>query len=129
VFWEEAQVYNKLTNDSDKETKLRELYDKFLATEAPAELNLPNKIVTVDPVVKAADEYRDKCAPIPDNVLEVLINHCRGDMMDFFQRFQVTDKWRKIEIALKKEETELVLMSQSGMEAIEEGTLIKESNI
>jgi hypothetical protein len=115
VFWEEIQQYNNLGADSERETKIRELYKKYLCDDAIAELNLSDKVHSVRPVMDAMNEFRDKGTPIPPNLLDGLIKHCCEDMMDVFSRFQLLARWKDIEMEIFNNKKEYELMAQAGM--------------
>jgi hypothetical protein len=115
VFWEEAQIFAKLTNDDDREIMIREMYDKFLSNEAPIELNLGDKTKIVSPVMNAAHEYREKGVLIPTTILDALIIHVCEDMMDVFCRYQLQSGWAVIEKEMFDAKKEFELMTQAGM--------------
>jgi hypothetical protein len=96
VFWEEAQQFRKLDNEGNREEFIQHLFNKYLSDDAIIELNLPSKKVWVDPVMQAAQEYKQNAKKIPRTILDKLVDHCRGDMMDFFYRFKSTAAWERI---------------------------------
>jgi hypothetical protein len=113
VFWEEAQQFKQLESDIEKEQLLRVLYEKYLKNDALVELNLPDKRKTVAPVMAIADAFRENGTTIPSDVLKVLIDHCRTDLLDPFVRFERSDMYK---IMLKQEMNNTELMVKIGLE-------------
>jgi hypothetical protein len=114
LFYEDVHKFKKIKDQEEMDAEAVVIYNKYIVSGAPYELNIQTDMS--GPIANIIHSIQSSTfSNANEKMFDKLERHCISDIRDVYSRFKYTNEGLQIEKEILREETELEIMSSSGM--------------